>query len=327
MSIPVIIDCDPGIDDVMAILLAFTRPELDVRLITTEAGNQAQEITAYNARAITSYLNQTIEVARGLEGPFIRELLFADNVHGTNGLGGINFPEPQVEESSLTAIQAMYKTIMENEEETLIIATGPLTNIGALLLAHPEVKNKISYISFMGGAAVGGNVTPTAEFNVYSDPHAADIVFRSGVPIVMSGLDVTHKAFLNENDVKRIEEIGTDLSKLVVELLDFYKKAAIETAFDEVDHAKNIRLHDLCAVAYTVNPTLFIGDNCYVAIETQGELTKGTTVVDYKQRTPFPKNVHVLHTLDREQFVQLFIDAIETASKLPDDDHKIKQRK
>lgn len=318
MRIPVIIDCDPGIDDVMALLLAFVRPEIDVRLITTEAGNQTQDKTSYNARSFSSYMKQEVEIARGLEQPIFRELQIAESVHGENGLGEVIFPEPTIKESGRTAILALYETLMESDERMVLIATAPLTNIGALLLAHPEVKRKIRYISFMGGAAVGGNMSPTAEFNVFVDPHAADIVFRSGVPIVMSGLDVTHKAFLNEKDLEKISEIGTELSDRLVELLKFYGKAATQTAFDEANYIKNIRLHDLCAVAYVINPDLFSGDDCYVAIEKDGKLTAGTTVVDYKQSLPHPKNVHVLHTVKREEFVELFIKAIEEA------DHFIK---
>ncbi|WP_047983535.1 nucleoside hydrolase [Ornithinibacillus californiensis] len=316
MRIPVIIDCDPGIDDVMALLFAFVRTELDILLITTEAGNQTQAKTTYNARSFLSYMNQEIEVARGLEQPLFQELEVAEDVHGESGLGDVIFPEPDFEESSRSAIQALYERITKSPEPVVLIATGPLTNIGALFLAHPEVKAKIRYISFMGGAAVGGNMTPTAEFNVYVDPHAADIVFRSGVPIVMSGLDVTHKAFLDESDLKEIEEIGTELSDRLVELMKFYRRAAKQTAFHEEGFATNIRLHDLCAVAYVVEPNLFQGDDCYVAIETEGKLTKGTTVVDYTQSLPYPKNVHVLHTVKRKEFVDRFIEAIQKAEQL-----------
>ncbi|WP_284140485.1 MULTISPECIES: nucleoside hydrolase [unclassified Virgibacillus] len=314
--IPVIIDCDPGIDDVMALLFAFVRPELDIRLITTEAGNQTQDKTAYNARSFLTYMNQEVEVARGLEQPLFVDLEVAEEVHGENGLGDVIFPEPSFEESNRTAIHALYQTIMTSDEPIVLIATGPLTNIGALLLAHPEVKDNIRSISFMGGAAVGGNMTPTAEFNVYVDPHAADIVFRSGIPIVMSGLDVTHKAFLDEDDLKRIGDIGTELTERLVELMTFYTKAATQTAFHEENYDTNVRLHDLCAVGYVVEPKLFQGDDCYVAIETTSELTRGTTMVDYTQSLPYAKNVHVLHTVDRERFVAMFIDAIQKAEQL-----------
>ena len=313
MAIPVIIDCDPGIDDVMALLLAFVRPELDVRLITTEAGNQTQDKTSYNARGFADLLKQKVEVARGLEQPLFRQLQVEDHVHGDTGLGSLTLDEPVTQESPRPAIDALRETILESPEKTVLIATGPLTNIGALFLAHPEVKDHIRYISFMGGAAVGGNVTPTAEFNVYTDPEASDIVFKSGVPIVMSGLDVTHKAYMTEHDLQTIEQIGTPLAREIVKMLKFYSQAATQTPFHETHFADVIRLHDLCAVAYAVKPELFAGMDCHVAIETEGRLTAGTTVVDYTKRTNEPENAYVLHDVDRESFVRLFIDAVREA--------------
>ena len=316
MAIPVIIDCDPGIDDVMALLLAFSRPEMDVLLITTEAGNQTQDKTSYNARAFVSLLKREIEVARGLEQPFFRELQVAEHVHGASGIGNLVFPEPTFPESSRTAIKALYETILGSPEPVVLIATGPLTNIGALFLAHPEVKTNIRSISFMGGAAVGGNMSPTAEFNVFIDPHAADIVFRSGVPIVMSGLDVTHKAYLTPEDLNEIKGIGSELAENLVDLLHFYGGAAVQTPFHEAHFADVIRLHDLCAVAYVANPDLFQGVDCHVAIETEGRLTMGTTVVDYAQRNTQERNVHVLHTVDRTAFVRMFIEAIRNTKTM-----------
>jgi len=310
-KIPVIIDCDPGIDDVMALLLAFSREELDIRLITTEPGNQTQAKTIYNARAFTSYMKQTIEIARGLDQPFFRELEIADEVHGESGLGEVELPKPDLLESDRSAIDALKAELVESEEPVVLIATGPLTNIGALLLAHPDVKEKIKYISYMGGAAVAGNMTPFAEFNVYVDPHAADIVFRSGIPIVMSGLDVTHKAFVNMDELKRIEDIGTDLSQKIASMLRFYIQNAKNNEFHETDFEHGIRLHDLCAVSYVVTPELFEGDDCYVAVETEGRHTAGATVVDYMQRSGKPHNVKVLHSVDREAFVNQFMEAIE----------------
>lgn len=315
MTIPVIIDCDPGIDDVMALTLAFAHPELDIKLITTEPGNQTQAKTIYNALAFTSYMKQDIEIARGLDNPFFRQLEIADEVHGDNGLGNVHFPEPTVQLSNRTAIEAMKETLLSSDEQIILIATGPLTNVGALLLAHPEVKSKIKYISYMGGAAVGGNMTPTSEFNVFVDPHAADIVFRSGIPIIMSGLDVTHKSFVTLEELNEIEAIGSDFAHKVVKMLRFYVHAAKQTAFHDPEFKSRIRLHDLCAVSYVLTPELFEGDDCHVAVELEGKLTAGTTVVDYEQRTGLPHNVKVLHTVDREKFVEQFLDAVKTMSR------------
>ncbi|MBS4198636.1 nucleoside hydrolase [Bacillus sp. FJAT-49732] len=314
-KIPVIIDCDPGIDDVMALLLAFSRDDLDIKLITTEPGNQTQDKTIYNARAFTSYMKQNIEIARGLDDPFFRELEVADDVHGESGLGEVVLPEPGLLESDRTAINALKDVLTESEEPIVLIATGPLTNIGALLLAHPEVKEKISYISYMGGAAVAGNMSPFAEFNVYVDPHAADIVFRSGIPIIMSGLDVTHKAYVNMAELEKIESMNTDLSQKIGSMLRFYIHNAKNNDFQETDFENGIRLHDLCAVSYVVTPELFEGEDCFVAVETEGRHTAGATVVDYSHRSGKPHNVKVLHSVNREAFVNQFMEAIEKMSR------------
>ena len=316
MKTPVIIDCDPGIDDVMALTLAFAHPTLDIRLITTEPGNQTQAKTINNALAFTSYMKQEIEIARGLDFPFFRQLEIADEVHGDNGLGEVEFPLPTIDISNRTAIEAMRETLLSSTEKVIIIATGPLTNVGALLLAHPEVKSKINFISYMGGAAVGGNMTPTAEFNVYVDPHAADIVFRSGVEIVMSGLDVTHKAFITLDELEEIKAIGSEFALKVVDMLRFYVKAAKQTAFHHSNYQECIHLHDLCAVSYVLTPELFKGDDCYVAVELEGRFTAGTTVVDYTHRTGLPHNAKVLHTVDREKFVEQFLDAVKLMSRI-----------
>ncbi|MGE7947141.1 nucleoside hydrolase [Lysinibacillus sp. NPDC093688] len=309
-KIPVIIDCDPGIDDVMALLLAFSRDDLDIKLITTEPGNQTQDKTIYNARAFTSYMKQNIEIARGLKDPFFRELEVADDVHGESGLGEVIFPEPDLLESGRTALNALIAVLTESEEPIVLIATGPLTNIGALLLAHPDVKEKISYISYMGGAAVSGNMSPFAEFNVYVDPHAANIVFRSGIPIIMSGLDVTHKAYINMEELNQIESLGTDLSQKIGAMLRFYIQNAKNNDFQETDFENSFRLHDLCAVSYVVTPELFEGKDCFVAVETEGRHTAGATVVDYMHRSGKPHNVKVLHSVNREAFVNQFMEAV-----------------
>lgn len=311
MAIPVMIDCDPGIDDVMALTLAFARPELDVKLITTEAGNQTQAKTVANALAFASYLGQDVEIAKGLDRPMFKALEIAAEVHGNSGLGDVEFPVPMLELSARTAVEAMKQVLMDSPEPVVLIATGPLTNIGALLFAHPEVKPKIKFISYMGGAAVGGNMTPTAEFNVYVDPHAADLVFRSGVPIVMSGLDVTHKAYVTLEELEELERMDTDFALKVAAMMRFYIKQAKQTAFHPADFEKCIRLHDLCAVSYVVTPELFEGDDCCVEIETEGRLTAGTTVVDYAQLSGKTANAKVLHTVDREKFVAQFFGAVE----------------
>jgi pyrimidine-specific ribonucleoside hydrolase len=313
--IPVIIDCDPGIDDAMMLALAFSRPELDIRLVTTEAGNLSTDKTTYNALSFLSYIKRDVEVARGLAHPFFRTLEVAEDVHGEGGLGNVKWAEPTLKESKRPAIMAIYETLMASDEPVTIVATGPLTNIGALLLAHPEVKPKIKLISWMGGAAVGGNMSTTAEFNAYVDPHAAELVFRSGVPIMMSGLDVTHKAYITREEMTKLRSLGTPFAEKAADMMKFYTFTQSQTPFYAPHFEEQIRVHDVCAVASIVAPELFKGDHYYVEVELEGRLTAGATIVDYTHKTGKKPNAKVLHSVDREGFVKLFFDACTMLGK------------
>lgn len=313
-KLPIIIDTDPGIDDAMMLTLAFANDDaLDVRLVTTCSGNISQNKTNYNARAFLSYIGADVEIARGLEKPIFRELEVAEDIHGESGFGNVQFPEPSLPVSERQAVTAMLETIMMSDEKMTIVATGPLTNVAALLLAHPEVKPKIERISWMGGAAVGGNMSPTAEFNAYVDPHAVEIVFRSGVPIVMSGLDVTHKAFVTPDEAKDILNIGTEFAEKAYHLVTYYLDVMKKTPFHEENYDQVLHFHDVCAVMYLLNPDIFKGQDCYVEVALEGT-TAGTTVVDYTNRTGKTANVHVLHTVNREKFVKEFLKAVKIIS-------------
>ncbi|MET3683049.1 pyrimidine-specific ribonucleoside hydrolase [Alkalibacillus flavidus] len=307
---PVIIDCDPGIDDVMMLLLGLRHDDIDVKLITTSAGNQTQEKVMTNALRFASYIGEDVEIARGADKPFIRDLMIADDVHGESGLGGVELPEATIKESDRTAIQAMVDVLQRAEEPVTLVATGPMTNVGALLLAHPELKAKIKQISIMGGAARGGNVTPHAEFNMYVDPEAAEVVMQSGLPIIMSGLDVTHKAYLNQSDVDALKEVGTPLTDKLHGMLAHYMGAQGDSPFLEPYYSDVLRLHDLCAIAYIIDPTLFHGDDYYVTMETSGSKTAGATVVDHMRNMNHEPNVHVLYGVERERFVNLFFSVL-----------------
>ncbi|MBC5635308.1 nucleoside hydrolase [Ornithinibacillus sp. BX22] len=312
--LPIIIDTDPGIDDAMMLTLAFANDDvLDIRLVTTCAGNIPQAKTNYNARAFLSYIGADVEVARGLEQPIFRELEVAEDIHGESGFGNVSFPDPTLPISERPAISAMLDTIMNSKEKITIVATGPLTNIAALLLAHPEVKSNIQQISWMGGAAVGGNMSPFAEFNAYVDPHAVEIVFRSGIPIVMSGLDVTHKAYVTPAEAKRILEIRTAFAEKSYQLVTFYLDAIKKTPFDEENYDQVLHFHDVCAVKYLLKPELFRGKDYYVKVSLEG-ITSGATVVDYRNRMEKEPNVHVLHSVQREAFVEAFMKAVKHIS-------------
>lgn len=308
-KIPVIIDTDPGIDDAMMLIYAFASDQLNIQLITTEAGNLTQQKTAYNARALVSYLQQHIEVAQGLEAPLLRKLEVAEDIHGATGLGNIELPEPTIAISERGAVRAMYEVLMASTEPMTIIATGPLTNIAALLTAHPEVKSRIERISWMGGSATAGNVTPTAEFNAYVDPHAAEIVFRSGLRILMSGLDVTHKAYVTLPETERIAQLNTPFSDNVVKMLTFYLNMMQPTPFHAANYSETLRFHDVCAVMAITQPQLFDGMDCFVEVVLEGAAA-GTTLVDYTKRSEKQPNAHVFYAVQREQFVEQFIEAV-----------------
>ncbi|GEK32876.1 nucleoside hydrolase [Kurthia sibirica] len=315
-KIPIIIDCDPGIDDTMMLTLAFARPELDIKLVTVEAGNLTIDKTAYNTLSFLSYIKEDkVEVALGLEKPMFRVQEVAEDIHGEGGLGNVKWADPTFEASKRPAIQAMYETLMTAQQPITIVATGPLTNIAALLLAHPEVKPFIKEISWMGGAAVGGNMSTVAEFNAYVDPHAVELVFRSGVPVIMSGLDVTHKAYITREEMNELSHLGTDFAKKVAEMMNFYTFTQSQTPFNAPDFEKQIRVHDVCAIACLIEPTMFTGDDYFVEVELEGRLTQGTTLVDYAKKTGKTPNVHVLHSVDRAAFITCFFDAITTIGK------------
>lgn len=314
-KIPVIIDCDPGIDDTMMLTLAYARPELDIKLVTVEAGNLTIDKTTYNTLSFLTYIQKEVEVAKGIEQPMFRKQEVAEDIHGEGGLGNVKWADPVLQASDRTAIQAMCDVLMNAEEPITIVATGPLTNVAALLFAHPEVKPFIKQISWMGGAAVGGNMSTVAEFNAYVDPHAVELVFRSGVPIIMSGLDVTHKAYITRDEMTRLRNLGTPFAEKVADMMNFYTFTQSQTPFNPPGFEEQIRVHDVCAVACLVEPELFKGDDYFVEVELNGSLTQGATLVDFSKKTGKEPNVHVLHTVNRDGFIDLFFNAVTTVGK------------
>lgn len=301
----VIIDCDPGHDDAIALLLAFASDKLDVKAVTIVAGNQTQEKTLNNALRVLSFANINVPVARGDDKPLMRDLIIAPEVHGESGLDGPELPEPTLKPSDLSAIELIAKVARESEEKITLIPTGALTNIGKFLLCYPELKDKIERISLMGGACFGGNWTPAAEFNILVDPEAADIVFKSGIPITMSGLDVTHKALIYNEDIERIRSVGGKVAVMVAELLEFFAKFHMDTGFE------GSPLHDPCAVAWVIDPTIIETKRLHVDIETAGKHTLGATVVDYYDVLKKEKNADVAFDIDRERFVDMLVEAMK----------------
>ncbi|EMD1840459.1 TPA: pyrimidine-specific ribonucleoside hydrolase RihA [Raoultella planticola] len=307
MALPIILDCDPGHDDAIAIVLALASPELDVKAITSSAGNQTPEKTLRNVlRMLTLLQRQDIPVAGGARKPLMRELIIADNVHGESGLDGPALPEPDFAPQSVTAVELMAKTLRESPQPVTIVATGPQTNVALLLNSHPELHDKIARIVMMGGAMVLGNWQPAAEFNIYVDPEAAEIVFQSGIPVVMAGLDVTHRAQIHGLDIERFRQLGNPVATIVAELLDFF----MEYHKDAKWGFTGAPLHDPCTIAWLLKPHLFTSVERWVGVETQGKYTQGMTVVDYYFLTGNQPNTTVLLDVDREGFVDLLAERL-----------------
>lgn len=304
MALPVILDCDPGHDDAIALILALASPELNVLAVTTSAGNQTPDKTLNNALRILTLLGRDdIPVAAGAPKPLARELIIADNVHGESGLDGPKLPDPAFAPQAMTGIELMARCLRESPEPVTLVPTGPLTNIALLLAAHPELKSKIARIVLMGGAAGAGNWTPAAEFNIYVDPEAADMVFKSGIPITMCGLDVTHEAQVMDEDIERVRAITNPVAQCVAGLLDFFMIYHRDPKWGFA----GAPLHDPCTIAWLLAPELFHGVECRVDIETRGEHTVGMTVVDRYGLSGKPANALVLLGLDRPGFIDLLV--------------------
>lgn len=307
---PVIIDCDPGHDDAIALMLALSSEKLDVRLITVSAGNSTIEKTTLNALRVVSFLEKRVEVASGARKPLRREVIPDVATHGETGLDGPVLPEPSFSVSTRTAIEAQAAVLNESTDRVTIIATGPLTNIAILLAVHPALKDKIERIVLMGGACFGGNWLPNAEFNIMIDPEAADIVFRSGVPITMCGLDVTLKAQIFPAEFEIFRKMKNNTGPLVAELLDFFHKSTTPQFMSEPGHEEGAHMHDVCAVAWLLAPEIFVSRKLNVQIETVSELTLGCTVVDYNNVFKLKPNAEVCFDLDRKEFLELLIKSV-----------------
>jgi pyrimidine-specific ribonucleoside hydrolase len=307
-KIPILIDCDPGHDDAVMLLLAFGSGLFDIKAITSSAGNQTQEKTLKNVMRIMELIGADIPVYRGSDKPLFRKLIIADNVHGEMGMDGPVLPEPTLQHHPLSALEAMAQILAESDEKITIVPTGPLTNVATFLLAYPHLKPKIERISLMGGGAFRGNITPTAEFNIYVDPEAAAIVFKSGVPITMCGLDVTHKALVFQDDIERFRAIGNRSGKVVAELMDFF---SIYYRRERPELEGGAALHDPCAIAWLIDPSMFTTKPCYVDVEVAGTLTAGTTVVDFFDVLKQAPNADFVYDIDREKYIEMIYNAVK----------------
>jgi purine nucleosidase len=305
---PIVVDTDPGQDDAVAILLALASPELEVLGITTVAGNVPLPLTSRNARIVCELAGRTgVPVVAGMPRPLVRDLVTAEYVHGVTGLDGADLPEPSMPLHPGHAVDWLIETVMARPAGTVTLcALGPLTNVAAAMIREPAIVPRIGEIVLMGGGFFeGGNTTPAAEFNIYVDPHAADVVFRSGVPLTMLPLDVTHQARLLPDHLARIRALGTPVGRAVAGMLEYYER------YDRDRYALDGGpLHDPCVIAYLLAPDLFTGRDCRVQIETGSELTMGMTVVDWWGMTGLPPNCRVIGSVDAAGFFDLLIERL-----------------
>ncbi len=305
----IIIDTDPGQDDAVAILLALASPEeLDVLGITVVAGNVPLDLTSKNARIVCELAGKPdVKVFEGCGKPMGRPLVTAEHVHGESGLNGPTLPDPVMPLQDQHGVDFIIDTLRAHAAGTVTLCPlGPLTNIATAFQKAPDIVEKVQEIVLMGGAYFEvGNITPTAEFNIYVDPQAADIVFRSGVPIVVMPLDVTHKALVTTPRNDAFRALGTKVGISVAQMTDFFER------FDKDKYGSaGAPLHDPCVTAYLIRPDLFSGRHVNVEIETQSELTLGMTVADWWGVTDRKPNALFVNDVDADAFFSLLTERL-----------------
>jgi purine nucleosidase len=304
----IILDCDPGHDDAIAILLAAASPKVELLGITTVAGNAELEKTTLNALKVCEIAGLAdTPVFRGAAQPIVRPRETAPAIHGDSGMDGPSLPEPTKSVAEEHAVDFIIRQLLHSEGDISLVPTGPLTNIAMAMRKEPAILPKIREIVLMGGGTFG-NWTPAAEFNIYADAEAAKIVFESGVPITMCGLDLTHQAMATVSIRERIRNIGNPVSDFVVNLLDYFMQTYKEVFGMNGELCAPI--HDACCVAYCIDPAVFTTRRLRVDIETKGEFTYGMTVVDTLGVTGRPPNVNVAHILDKDKFWDMLIHAL-----------------
>ncbi|MBQ3373570.1 MAG: nucleoside hydrolase [Oscillospiraceae bacterium] len=300
-KIPVWMDCDTGTDDAIAILLAHALEELDLLAISTVCGNTSQENAFRNTHGVVGLTGVDYPVFRGAEKPLLQKLEFATAFHGENGLGNVELPIPeQTVFRAEKAWDALYACAAAHPHELRLVATAPLTNVATAFVKYPELPHLLHSLCLMGGSAGPGNITPAAEFNIYIDPQAAEIVFHSGVKLVMFGLDVTLQEKLVEDD---LDELGASGSKA-----GEFAGACLRCALEGMKRygINGVSMHDSCPVMYLAHPELFDGEEAGVVVETRGSITNGKTVTDLYSDKQFPfKNALVMLKVDAEAFIRI----------------------
>lgn len=300
-KIPLIIDCDPGVDDSLALMVARHAGCFEVKAVTAVSGNLGIEVTSKNALILSEVLGFQAPVAKGATEPLLKKIVTAEEVHGSDGMGGARqyFEETGGRTlSDRNAVETMREVLMSSDEKTAVIAIGPLTNIALLLKLYPEVREKILVLSIMGGGLQGGNVTALSEFNFYADPEAAAIVFGSGVPLILSGLHMTKDATLTEENLLDIRNHQGALSKPVSHMLRDYAR----------NHAA---IHDPCAVMALSHPEMFFSKDLYIEIDTREGVSRGMSYADERRWVDKTPNCTVLMSIDVEKFREVLVESLK----------------
>lgn len=308
MTRRIILDCDPGHDDAMAILLAHGSPEIELLAITTVAGNQTLPKTTLNARRVCTVAGITdVPIAAGCDHPLVRDLVIAPDIHGVSGLDGPQFAEPTVPVAPVHGVDLIIDLVMASDGDITLVPTGPLTNIAMAMRKEPRLVERVREVVLMGGAYTRGNRTPAAEFNILVDPEAAAIVFQAGWSVTMVPLDLTHQAIATASVLDRISAIGTPLAAIAFDLMTFFGQTYREVA----GFTEGPPVHDPCAVARVIDPGVVHVEDAFVAVETAGKWTSGMTVTDLRGRMGLSPNTQVATRLEFDRFWDLMIDAIQ----------------
>lgn len=306
MKQKIILDCDPGHDDAIAILLAGHHPQIELLAITTVAGNQSIDKTTINALKVCSLAGlHSVPIARGMDRPLLVPAQHAADIHGESGLDGPTIPAPTIEPVNQHAVDLIIELLLQSDGDITLVPTGPLTNIAMAMRREPAILPKIKGISLMGGAIGLGNVTPAAEFNIYADPHAAAIVFGCGRPITVCPLEVTHQALATESVLNRLRDSRRVVATVAADLLDFFA-----STYREVFGFPAAPVHDPCAVAAVIDPTIVQSKSVRVEIETTGEWTRGRTVCDIHNTWGKTPNALLGQELEVERFWEMVIETL-----------------
>jgi purine nucleosidase len=308
MTTRIILDCDPGHDDAVAILLAHGNPGIELVAVTTVFGNQSIDKVTRNALSIAKIAGITgVTFARGAHRPLVRPLETAASIHGQTGLDGPELPEPDIHLDARHAVDLIIDTVMESEPKTItIVPTGALTNLALAVRKEPRIAERVREIVLMGGAYAGGNWSATSEFNIVIDPEAAHIVFNEAWPLTMVGLDVTHKALATPDVLAAIASVGTGPARFVGELMEFFAHA-----YKDAQGFEFPPVHDPCAVAYVIDPSVLEVRKVPLDVELAGTLTVGMTVADFRSPAPADCTTQVATALDAPKFWALVVDALE----------------